>query len=272
MSDTAVVTLTDRAYFSRAKRTIIDVRTRGQWKGDLVLVTIGFDASPNFLDYYGVTGKRFESIDTTQLVQQYEKYPLQTVEDKRHIYKLAQWNKLHVFDPWFARWKRIVFLDAGLRVFDSIHYLLEVPWEGKILAPDDLPKYDTTNGFERMMELSANPPVADALLREYSVDILKQRYFLNCIWVYDTALLSKCNNTHLIVAMNAYPIARCNEMTIMNLLFTFKHRVWLPFPEFASNGKRLFGWTEHDRDYGPYGTWRNFCFLKYPFTINFECD
>jgi hypothetical protein len=57
----------------------------------------------------------------------------------------------------------------------------------------------------------------------------------------------------------------------MNLIFTFKHKVWRPFPEFASNGKRLFGWTEYDRDYG-YGTWRNFCFLKYPSTINFECE
>jgi hypothetical protein len=59
----------------------------------------------------------------------------------------------------------------------------------------------------------------------------------------------------------------------MNLLFTFKHRVWEPFPEFVLSGKkRLFGWTEHDRDYGPYTTWRDFCFIKYPSTINFDCE
>ena len=269
---TAIVTLTDKAYEEKAKRTIMDVRTRGQWQGDIVLITIGFDMSMNFLDYYGVIQKRFEHIDTRQLTEQFRTYPLQTVGDNRHLLKLTQWNKFYVFDPWFAQWKRIVFLDAGLRVLDSIQYLLQVPFEGKIVAPDDLPPQDTANGFERMWELNANPPAADALLRNYSADMMKQHYFLNCIWMYDTALLAKCNVTHLIEAMNAYPMARCNEMTIMNLLFTFQHKAWTPFPEFASHAKRLFGWTEHDRDYGTDRTWRDFCFVKYPTTIGWNCE
>ena len=51
---TVVVTLTDAGYFSRAKRTIIDVRSRGEWTGDIVLITVGFDAPRNFLDYYNI--------------------------------------------------------------------------------------------------------------------------------------------------------------------------------------------------------------------------
>ena len=70
--------------------------------------------------------------------------------------------------------------------------------------------------------------------------------------------------------MNKFTFCRCNEMTIMNLLFTFKNKVWKPFPEFV-NGKRLFGWVEYDRNYGNC-TWRDFCFIKYPCTINMECD
>jgi hypothetical protein len=58
----------------------------------------------------------------------------------------------------------------------------------------------------------------------------------------------------------------------MNLLFTMKCGVWKPFPEFVENGKRLFGWIEYDRDYGPNKTWRDFCFMKYPCTINFDCE
>jgi len=269
---TVVVTLTDKDYYPRAKRTIIDIRTRGQWKGDIVLVTIGFHASQNFLDFYQVTEKQFEPISTTYLLEQYRKYPLQTVSDNRHLNKVAQWNKFHLFDEWFTQWRRIIFMDAGLRVFDSIQYLLELPFEGKLYAPDDLPKYNTQEGFGRIMELPANPPATEKLFQEYSKDIVQQRYFLNCIWVYDSSLLSQCSKKDLIDAMNEYPICRCNEMTTMNLLFTFKHKVWEPFPEFTSNGKRLFGWTEHDRDYGPFTTWRDFCFIKYPSTIHFDCE
>jgi hypothetical protein len=89
--------------------------------------------------------------------------------------------------------------------------------------------------------------------------------------MYDTSLLERITFQELVDTMNKYPICRCNEMSIMNLVFMAKHRVWKPFPEFAKETKRLFGWTECDRDYGN-RTWRDFCFLKYPFTINFDCE
>lgn len=272
MTNTVVVTLTDKTYYTKAKRTIIDVRTRGQWLGDIVLITVGFDASPNFLDFYNVIPRRVEHINTDYLVAQYSKFPLKTVGDNRHLLKLTQWSKFYVFSEWFERWNKVIFLDAGLRVLDAISYLDNIPCDGKILAPDDAPSYDTEKRFNGMMELSANPDATDKLFQEYSKDILNERYFLNCIWVYDTALLKLCNMTHMIETMNAYPICRCNEMTIMNLLFTMKYRVWEQLPEFIASGKRLFGWVEYDRDYGPSKTWRDFCFIKYPCTISMECD
>ncbi len=271
MTKTVVVTLTDVGYFSRAKRTIIDIRSKGEYTGDLVLITIGFDAPSNFLDFYNVIQKRVEHINTDYLVEQYHKYPLVTREDNRHLLKLTQWDKFYVFDKWFKQWEKVIFLDAGMRVFDKISILDDIDCKGKIMAPDDVPSYSNQR-FEVMMELSANPPAAEKLLEEYSQDILKERYFLNCIWIYDTSLLDMCSMNEMIDTMNKYPICRCNEMTVMNLLFTMKYKVWKPFPEFVENGKRLFGWIEYDRDYGPNRTWRDFCFMKYPCTINFECE
>lgn len=272
MNNTVVVTLTDAGYFSRAKRTIIDIRSRGEWRGDLVLITVGFDAPRNFLDFYNVIQKRVEHINTDYLVEQYQKYPLKTVGDNRHVLKLSQWDKFYVFDDWFKQWNKVIFFDAGLRVFDKVSILDSIDCTNRIMAPDDAPPYDNDKRFRLMMELDANPEAANKLFEEYPKDILNGRYFLNCIWVYDTALLDKCNMSEMIKTMNNYPICRCNEMTVMNLLFTFKLGVWKPFPEFAENGKRLFGWVEYDRNYGPHNTWRNFCFMKYPCSINFDCE
>ena len=39
-----VVTLTDKGYYHKVKRTIADIRSRGEWTEDLVLITEGFDA------------------------------------------------------------------------------------------------------------------------------------------------------------------------------------------------------------------------------------
>lgn len=272
MGKTVIVTLTDAGYFNRAKRTIIDIRSRGEWTGDLVLITVGFNAPTNFLDFYNIIQKRVEHINTNYIMEQYKKYPYKIEGDNRHILKLNQWDKFYVFDEWFKQWNKVIFFDAGLRVLDKISLLDSIDCDGKLMAPDDAAPYDNNKRFRLMWQLDANPPATEKLFTEYSKDILDGRYFLNCIWVYDTALIDKCNMIPLINAMNNYPMCRCNEMTIMNLLFTFKLGVWKPFPEFAENGKRLFGWTEHDRNYGLDKTWRDFCFIKYPTTINFECE
>lgn len=128
-----VVTLTDSGYYQKAKRTIIDVRSRGEWKGDLVLITVGFDAPPNFLDYYRVIPFRVEHLDTSYLVEQYKKDPIRPTCDNREYGKLTQWDKFYVFDAYFKKWDRVVYLDAGLRCFQPIHHLSNLPCENSSL-------------------------------------------------------------------------------------------------------------------------------------------
>lgn len=110
MSNTAVVTLSDANFFNRVKRTIIDIRTRGEWTGDLVLITVGFNPNKNFLDFYNVIQKRVDHINTDKLIEQYNQYPLTTIGDNRHILKLTQWDKFYVFDEWFKQWDKVIFL------------------------------------------------------------------------------------------------------------------------------------------------------------------
>jgi hypothetical protein len=273
---TVIVTLSDIHQQARAKRTILDARTRGEWTGDIVWITVGFTPSTQFLDFYRVQAHRVEHLDTSALLTYYQKNPLLPTCDQRETKKLTQWDKFYVFDSWFLQWGRVVYLDAGLRVVDRMEHLLELDCSGSIMAPDDAAIYDQEKRFSGIIEADSerHPTVMEEWLKEYSSEILNERYFLNCMWMYDTHLLHRIHITDLIDAMNRYPICRCNEMTIMNLIFTFKHRVWKPFPEHCprDDRRRLFGWTERDRDYGPYTTWRDFCFLKYPSTLTMECD
>ena len=41
MTKTVFVLVSDSAYMHRAKKTIIDLRSAGQWHGDLVLINVG---------------------------------------------------------------------------------------------------------------------------------------------------------------------------------------------------------------------------------------
>jgi lipopolysaccharide biosynthesis glycosyltransferase len=271
---TVVVILSDKHYFHKAKRTILDVRSRGQWTGDIVLITVDFHPPTNFLDYYQIIPYFVKHIDTSELLEYYKQNPILPTCDNREFSKLTQWDKFYVFDSWFLKWDKVIYLDSGLRVFDRISYLAGLDCKNSLMAPDDAAPYDTTKRFGGIIETDRHPTISNELFKEYPTSILQERYFLNCIWMYDTSLLHTIHMEELINAMNKYPICRCNEMTIMNLIFTFKYKVWKPFPEYCEQdlGKRLFGWSEHDRDYGPHTTWRNFCFIKYPFSITIDCE
>jgi len=262
--DIVVVLITDSMYFPKAKRTIIDIRSKGNWHGDIILITIGFDLNNNFKDFYRVTEVKFDLIDKTNLLQKIGENGFSN-SDKRELTKLNQWEKLHVFDDYFMKWNRVIYFDAGLRVLDDIQYLLDLDYKGKILAPKDGKNYENAS-FKCQLSYD-DPDKIERIKTDFGEDILEQTYFLNCIWIYDTNILRLCDKQQMINAMNNYTLCKTNEMGIMNLLLRFKYNFWEPFPFKLSNGKILFDWCELNN---PNTNWRDYCYIKYPVTISFD--
>jgi len=263
--DTVFVLITDFTYFNKAKRTIIDLRSKGKWNGQIILVTIDFDLNSNFKDFYNVIEVKFSKIDKSQLLDKISNEGFIDTTDKREITKLNQWEKLHVFDDYFSKWSRVVYLDAGLRVLDDVKYLLVLDYKGKLLAPKDGKLYDHQT-FNCQLSYD-KPELIDSLKTEFGEQILTSNYMLNCIWIYDTNILQICNKNQLIEAMNKYTFCKTNEMGIMNILFHFKYNLWERLPLKASNGKILFDWCEYNN---PGTKWNDYCFIKYPATISFD--
>jgi len=264
--DTTFALICDAAYWEKAKKTIIDLRSKGNWCGSIVLATIDFDLQTNFKDFYNITEVKFPHIDKTTLLEKIGQHGFSN-SDKRELNKVNQWEKLHTFDEYFKSWDRVIFLDAGLRILDDVVHLLALDYKNKILAPID-GKHNAYNEFKCQLSYD-KPELISSLVDEFGSNILESTYMLNCIWIYDTHILNLCDKTQLIEAMNKYPFCRTNEMGIMNLLFHFKYHVWEPFPIKASsiNNKFLFDWCELNN---PGTNWRDYCSMKYPVTISFE--
>lgn len=262
MDSTAFVLVTDKNYSDKAKRTILDLRTKGKWNGDIVLISIDFNLNQNFKDYYNIINVSFPQINKSNLLQKIGNGFSNS--DKREINKLNQWEKLHVFDDYFKKWNRIVFMDAGLRVFDSVEHLLSLDYKNTILAPDDGGHFEITHKLFKYQLSHDNPDLINKVKSDFG-DIFERRYFLNCIWIYDTKILDICNKQELIDAMNTYTCCKTNEMAIMNLLLHFKHRLWRPFPQYNIDDKYLFDWSESCNSQPT--TWRNYCYMKYPVSI-----
>ena len=260
---TVCVVLSDKYYKNKVMTTINDLRTVGNWKGTIIHINIGYNLDIEFKYLNNVKEIDFPLIDKTNLLEKIGKDGFKN-SDKREINKLTQWEKFHVFDDYFKKWSRVIYFDAGLRIFDDIKCLLNLDYKNKIVAPDDC--YNSSNIFKQQIVFD-NQEYINIFQNDYSNynKIYNSNYFLNCIWIYDTKILDICNKNELIDCMNKYPICRTNEMTIMNILFHFKYNLWNPFPikTLTSNNqiKYLFEWCEIKNS----GTTVNdYCFIKYP--------
>ena len=261
---TAVVLITDQRYFKKAEQTIIDLRTIGKWHETIVLVTIDFDLTQTFKQYYDIINVRFPEIDKSYLINKIgSPFP---GGDGREFTKINQWEKFHIFDTYFKKWSRIIYFDAGHRIFDSVDYLLELDYKGCILVPNDAGNYNNPTKIFRDQISDRDENLVSELLDEFGKDILKSQYFLNCIWIYDTSILDIVTKEELINTMNKYPLCKTNEMVVMNLLFHFKYKLWKEFPKYASNKKILFDWCELNSPSKT--TWRDYCFIKYPVSFD----
>ena len=135
-NSTVFVLVTDKSYFYKTYVTINDLRTAGMWAGEIAIITIDFDLDENYKQQNNIIEVKFPLIDKTLLLDKIGPDGFRN-SDKRELHKLNQWEKLHVFDDYFSKWNRVVYLDAGLRVLDDVKYLLELYYKDKILAPND---------------------------------------------------------------------------------------------------------------------------------------
>lgn len=259
---TVVVTLCDQKYFDKAKRTIQDIRSAGQYWGDLVLIAVDFEVDRNFVDFYKLIVKPVKHINTSTLVDKLKAHPF-TGGDGRELTKLAQWNKLYCFDIYFQKWNQMIFFDAGFRIFNKVDYFIKVDYTNHIIAMDDAHP-DGLKRFGCQLEQVSNKPVLDQLITMIP-NVLDQKYFLNCCFIYDTKIINNNTLTDLINLMNQYPICRTNEMGIMNIYFSFIHKLWVPLELKITNNLMLMDWSERDGK-----NWRSYVGLKYPTTINFN--
>lgn len=261
---TAFVTLTDRGYFSKARTTIRDLRTYGRWEGIIVLIVVDFmptwdeiqDLGSNLVIY------PVKHIDHTALWETWKKHPIRKQADDRHYKKVYQWDKLHVFTTFFKSWSRIIFLDAGSRVFRPVFPLLFLRYEGKIMCPDDSDPYDNGNRLACQFDFDANPDATVRFHKEFGVECLQSRYFLNCFFILDTSIIQEYTFDMMTKWMTEFPISCCNEMGIMNLYFNVKHNAWSPIPQKTNEGSYYFGWNEYN--YKEHPSADKFIVMKYP--------
>lgn len=272
--NTVVVVLSDINYIEKANETVKEIRNpkRGDWKKDIVFISVDFDLDPLFIEKYFIIEKKFPRVDISELQKKLSKEGYSN-SDGREFDKTVQWEKIHVFDEYFKSWDRVIYFDVRFSIYDKIEYLEDIDCKDAFVAPNNSGYDDRGNKQNKnMWDIIERENYKEELnlLFDESASFkngIDKDYFCNCMFLFDTQILNKINKTEIIEYINKYPIWRSNEMSIMNFFIIIKYNIYKELPSRNKNNKYLYAWCEYDLQDT---TFYDYCYVKYSYNSKFS--
>jgi hypothetical protein len=272
--NTVVVVLSDLNYIEKANETVKEIRNpkRGDWKKDIIFISVDFDLDPSFIEKYLIIEKKFPRIDISELQKKLLNKGYSN-SDGREFDKTVQWEKIHVFDEYFKSWDKIIYFDVRFSIYDKIEYLEDIDCKNAFVAPNNSGYDDRGNkenkNFWDIIEKENYKEDVKLLFGQFG-DIeneINKSYFCNCMFIFDTQILNKIDKTEIIEYINKYPIWRSNEMSIMNFFIITKYNIYKELPSRNKNNKYLYAWCEYDLQDT---TFYDYCYVKYSYNSKFS--
>ena len=133
MSENCIILMCNMPYLEYAKNTIQQLRVIGKYQDDIVLI-IGEDLKNENVNIENVIVKYFPELDRTDIVNILKDKP---ISDGREINKVFQWQKIHIFDVYFKQWKKCMYIDVGMQIFNSVDKILNIDCGNNLVAHSD---------------------------------------------------------------------------------------------------------------------------------------
>ena len=162
---------------------------------------------------------------------------------------MFQYFKFYIFDIYFKKWDKVLYIDSGMHIYNPIKRLFDISTEDVLYAhSDSYPEY--TQKLDS--QFAKNNSIYDNLQNEYDLTI--NNYFQSTMLYFDTHIIKENMVKELIDLLNTYPISN-GDQAIMNLYFI---DTWKPMPIKDSTGF-FYDFMERE-NYKP----TDYIMLKYP--------
>jgi len=208
-------------YKNELRRTITELRSNGNYHDDIVLL-IGDDLLHkqdqliDIVNNHKVIIKYFKTIDRSQYIQKFIEKPFKE-GDKREITKSFQFHKFYIFDHYFKKWEKVLYIDAGMHIMKDIYKILNIHCNDKILVHSDGYPY-FKNKLDSQFEKIEYSHLFNILKQHYNLNV---NHFQTGIILFNTILLNIHKNifNDLLHLSHQFYNTRTNEQAIMNLFF-----------------------------------------------------
>lgn len=254
--ESCVVLVTNHRYLRRCLHTVWQLRTWGQYSGDITIL-IGDDLAEK--------SDRMESSFLRFRVTHFADLPmddhLAQLSGRRGLggmekKKLFQYHKFHLFAPAFKGYGKILYVDAGMRVMHPILKILALDCENKIIAHSDaFPDFRTT--LESQFNF-LDFPKTEGKLRKLVPG--ESDYFQTSMMLFDPTIVGEHTVDQLEKLRQEFPNSKTNDQGIINL-WALANELWTPLPTQPEEDSGLHFYDFFERgDRSP----RDYIMLKYP--------
>ena len=235
-----ILFVSNAGFIDKFCSTYESLRIIGEWTGDVCLI-VGDDVNVDRLKEHpkivGLpttksVGKPldilyFPDIHFTEATEQF--IQITNRECGKSGNKLFQYHKFHVFQDYFRKWDRILYLDVGMKIYQPISPLFSLLKPGYIVAHSDswpTNRWRLIDQFQSMVNFEAY----EELCENYPTELLMGDYFQTTMMLFSPKSIIHGNTLDdLIHLVEKYPICRTNDQGIIALYF-INRKQWSALP------------------------------------------
>lgn len=232
MKDICIILMFDKKFAKKATQTIQQIRTIGQYSGDVVCI-LANDLHDKYNILYKddkVIYKNFHQYDTSPIVNDSRKlqgelaymcFPM-----KR---KMIHYHGLYMFHTWFRdNYKKCFYIDVGAQIFKPLDKLINLDCTGKLLTHSNAyPEYKEGDKLYTQFDKVIYPELYEELNTLYDLNV---DHFQATVMLYDTAIIEDDTFDTLWRLAYRYVNSIANEQAIMNLYYGCMKHKWEQLP------------------------------------------
>ena len=207
------------AYFDKFINTLTQLINIGKYYGPIILLASddlynSQHIKHELIQKYNVQIYNFPKIETILSEKTINYIKKRTKGKKSFSWIFGTFYKFNLFHESLKKYKYILYLDTGIKIYKPIYDLFLLLKENKILAHhDDYPKYHYKY-FEKFYD--EKPYITDL---NSNFDLETKEYFQSTIMLYDTSIINKNTINNICKLVEKYPISCNGDQEYISLYF-----------------------------------------------------
>lgn len=247
--DKAVVFVSNIPYFCNFLLTLEQLVNIGKYNGDIILIAADDLYNSKIITNEKLKQYNVKVVNFPDIKKVMNDNTVKNIYDnygphgkKNYNWGFGCFNKFHLFNPYFKKYKYIFYLDTGIKIYRPIWDMFTLVKKNTILAHhDDFPKYH----YKLADKFRDIEPYKHDISENF--DMETKHYFQTTIMLYDTSIINDDTVKNIINLVDKYPISCNGDQEYISLYF---HQITKQMEQITLNKNYDYYYYDYYRRFG----------------------